>query len=109
MALLKDRYGFEPSPEVRTFTPDLQGLIGWLETQDGATEYNWHCIYNCVVGRFAAAMGKKPCRVWNDESYVELDKVCGGLAAYHQIGACYPWIYAAALTRARALRDRVSA
>jgi hypothetical protein len=49
--LQKDRFGI---PE-NEFTPDLNGLIAWLETQDGATEYSFWSLDDCLICRFVKA------------------------------------------------------
>lgn len=105
MAIFKDRYDFEPNPEVRTFTPDLDGLIAFLETQNGVTEYEWYSVTDCLFCRFAAERGEARSTYLVNPGVQKI----GGIGAYHAIGSVLPWTYAAALTRARALRDRVSA
>jgi hypothetical protein len=77
------------------FTPDLMGLIAWLETQDGATTYDWHnCVGGCLLGMFATALGVESgfyCRV------LELD-----IHRLQVIAMIEPHTYSAALSRARA-------
>src|SRR6516164_1736587 len=45
----------------KPFTPDVAGLIAWLETQDGATEYDYIDGSDCLLCRFAEAiLGRAP-------------------------------------------------
>lgn len=41
----------------RTLTPDLPGLIAWLETQEPEAEYCWVDIRSCLFARFGLALG----------------------------------------------------
>lgn len=44
-----------PEPVERVFTPDLKGLVAWLETQDGAAEYDYMSSKDCLLCRFASS------------------------------------------------------
>lgn len=86
-----------------TFSPDLKGLIAWLETQEPGGDY---CVSNagvCLFGRFHQALGIKP--------VVLFDKMPGhpyygvGLNDLYPsasvIASNHPRTFGAALTRAR--------
>lgn len=80
----------------------LDGLIGWLETQDPATEYDyWNCRGGCLLSQYLYANGI-------DGS---LFRNYGRLSRQEGVGsvvACEPpHTYGAALERARALKETV--
>ena len=103
MSYLREKLPQTDVAPVETFTPDLKGLVKWLETQDPATEYNYHEYCDCLAARFAIAVGHDV----NDQ----LSLI--GFKNYYVICAndpaptpeTYPkpgeWTYGAALTRAR--------
>lgn len=91
----------------RTFTPDLDGLIAWLRTQDGATEYDHMSIHDCLLCRFASVILQR--RSNFREAY---DLFNLRLSAKKRLDdAAYGYgtnggnNYAAALSRAISLRD----
>lgn len=87
----------------RTFSPDLDGLIAWLETQDAATSYDWMDVRGCVMCRFQQARGiPKP---WSTGGGLH-SPFGKDLRNYHNVCGTWPWTYAAALDRARALREQ---
>lgn len=46
--------------EAVRFTPDLRGLIAWLETQDAATVYDEADYRDCILCRFFSVVAGKP-------------------------------------------------
>lgn len=90
----------------KTFTPDLKGLVEWLETQDPETEYNWSLGQTCVVGCFLKAINHPEYPLgacysdgmdgWNTLRFQSNDD-------YMAVTHTRPWTYGAALKRARAL------
>lgn len=94
-----------------TFAPDLTGLIGWLETHYGSSEYDWNNIHGCLVCKFLVAIGKRDTPLTLQEVFGRLDGEHYWVSskAYHAIAGTHPWTFGAALLRARAYRDSVSA
>jgi len=82
----------------RKFTPDLHGLIAWLETQDASTAYDPLSSKDCLICRFASAIAGKPLHFIHACDTVKADY----RAISHTAHLGMP-TYAAALTRARAL------
>jgi hypothetical protein len=91
-----------PAAETK-LTPDIHGLIAWLEKQDGESEYPAESTTDCLICRFAsAALGHRA--EWR-EAYTSLPTAeYLSRAAYGHI-----WVgqnnYADALRRARLMRD----
>lgn len=92
------------TPDVAKADPQsLAGFIAWLETKSVAEEYNWWSTVNCVVGQY--------------RSYVRAHGGFTGVTplldilgdGYYEISRPLPWTFGAALLRARAYRDSVSA
>lgn len=93
MAYPKDKLFTLPLPvgEERTFSPDLKGLIAWLETQEPETAYDFDDIRDCLIARFGKISGLEYYgRAWSDA-----DRRLGGIAVIT------PHTYGAALSRAR--------
>lgn len=88
-----------PTPDAaRPLTPDLDGLVWFLESQNGATTYDWYNTHNCVCCHFYQSLGfKSP---WNNPltTYAELFP---SVEVYRAIGGTLPWTYAAVLERIR--------
>lgn len=82
----------------------LDAFIAWLEKQPGETEYDWYNYHYCIVGRFVTSVRK---------TLPFEERVCrlGGPNYWsvgpwrNDVGLPRPWTYAAALDRARKLRD----
>lgn len=100
MALLKSRADFIPESPVhpKPFTPDIHGLIAWLETQDGEMKYHWPSCRDCLLRRFANVLGA-PC-------YSGMGEFFNGPADEH-VANPRPWTYSAALSRARAFAAKM--
>lgn len=101
---LKDKIADLTEVTLHTFTPDLRGLIAWLETQPGKTSYPWQSYDDCLLCRFASALNGSTC-IWGGvQRILGIDATCDNMpltiAAY---GHNYkgPKTYAAALKRAR--------
>ena len=98
---------FDGNPEQFT-KPDvfsLDSLIAWLRTQPGETFYDWHSN-DCLLCRYLIAQGVEPGRPANTYSwsYSRMAVATKSLAA-----AFYgKTTYAAALSRALALRDKLN-
>lgn len=61
MAYSKDKLFTLPLCEgEQRFSADLKGLIAWLETQDGVTEYNQVDNFDCVLCRFISVVEGRP-------------------------------------------------
>ena len=98
---------FDGNPEQFT-KPDvfsLDSLIAWLRTQPGETFYDWHSN-DCLLCRYLIAQGVEPGRPANTYSwpYSRMAVATESLAAdfYGKT------TYAAALSRALALRDKLN-
>lgn len=90
-----------PAP---TFTPDMRGLIAWLETQPGRTTYPWQSYEDCLLCRFASVLEGTTCGWGAAQRLFGADEICDDMpltiVAY---GPGYKGAktYAAALRRAR--------
>lgn len=49
----------EAKPAPKKLTPDLPGMIAWLETQDPATTYDSWSTEDCLICRFVGAVQGK--------------------------------------------------
>lgn len=101
MSYLKDRLSpslfVESVPvegEKKTFTPDLKGLIAWLETQDGATTYEYWDGHDCLLCRFGKLL----------TGHIGIAE--NGIFHLDAVSFATPWTYSAALSRARAELSR---
>jgi hypothetical protein len=92
---------YDPKWEVKT-KPDpfkLATLIGWLETQEQAKEYDYYnCEGACLLDRYLIAH-KLP---WGNHHYTDL---CNRTNWCRDVAAVHPRTYGAALQRARALAE----
>lgn len=88
---------------VKTDVFSVAGLAAWLETQDGATEYEYLSNENCLVCRYLLARNVPAVRVsslgWRDANHVRHSLPF----AFDDVAVDGPWTYAAALDRCRAL------
>lgn len=104
MALLKSRADFIPDAPVepKPFTPDIHGLIAWLETQDGETEYTYMNAKTCVLAAFAE-------EAFGLSYYYNLGGIFDGpkYVADLKIAEPSPRTYSAALSRARAFAAKM--
>lgn len=87
---------FDSTPTTKPDVFSLEGLAAWLETEDGATEYDyWNAEGKCLIGRYLHS-----CNVFDfSAGYLKF----ANPDARVQIAGARPWTYAAALRRARAL------
>jgi len=72
----------------KTAKPDVmsvEGLVAWLEVQDPHTKYNWENPFTCVFATYLKSVGRE----YHEHSF-DVDIACKR-----------PWIYGAALARAR--------
>ena len=114
MSYLRDKFpDVEAAP--RVFTPDLDGLIAWLETQPPEKTYYPPDSRDCLLCRFYEAVTGTPVESWaivvktllpNADlvSYSPLGMAAYGGDSYFSV-YYEPSTYRAALLRARALRD----
>ncbi|OAF05429.1 hypothetical protein AYJ54_00550 [Bradyrhizobium centrolobii] len=83
----------------------LRSLIGWLETQDPQTKYNWsNCSGGCLIGLWGASVGLSwdaLNRNGNDGQNIYTRMIWGNALA-----AKLPHTFGAALERARAALAR---
>lgn len=87
------------------FTPDLHGLIAWLEGENPETTYNWYdCEGDCLIGHFATATNLNFGVVENTLRQIKPNKI--GPSAYGLIGFKGSWTYGDALQRAKELAAR---
>lgn len=56
-------YDGNPELYVKPDVFSLEGLAAWLETQDGATEYSYSDIGDCLLCRYFRCVGKSVRRV----------------------------------------------
>lgn len=81
--------------------PSLAGLIGWLETQNPTTRYNWSDVSGCLVCKYYDALGVNNwCatdRPWYHDTFG------GDGQKYIFVGGTEPWTYGDALIRARSI------
>lgn len=89
-------------------TPDLRGLIAWLETQEPTTTYQWTGGYEgCVAQQFLIAIGHPvPWSVTSHAAIFGEHWTPGGggdTIKYHAVTNCAPFTFGGALSRARAL------
>jgi hypothetical protein len=92
------------APIAPRITPDLDGLIMWLERQNPAAGYDWNnCDGRCLIGMFYIAIYGTP----YPGDRREFRNVFDGFPenSYGQVCLTKPWTAGAALQRARALRD----
>lgn len=87
-----------PANHVKVDVFSVAGLAAWLETQEGATEYDFHnCDGLCLLDQYLTASGQAG-------RYLKLALL--EVAPFFNLGdlACAePWTYGAALDRCRAL------
>src|ERR1700743_1782875 len=84
----------------KVFTPDLDGLIAWLETQDGATEYTY-ISNDCLLGGFC----RKGLRFDGVCWYIEYPHFAAGGEIDREVARTHPRTFRAALSRALSLRS----
>lgn len=94
-------YKDKPVSEPRTFTPDLAGLIAWLETQDGATEYDSSNPFDCLFARFHKAIGWRAVTGILAPAPQEETCLCWMYQSANEIAYRHPQTYAAAAERAK--------
>ncbi len=87
----------------KTFTPDLRGLVAWLETQNPATEYDFDDTHDCLLCRFSKENGYwrgeygATCAGFGEEQWAMASAAIEGSRGYRKHHG-----YGAALERARA-------
>ena len=106
-------YAPRKSPPIEiTEKPDLsvRGLMQWLETQDGATEYDWLDCYGCLAHKYLVALGLRGRTSQQQENpkYLPmlLSSAFGEYNAYVVIGCADPWTFSAALLRCKEYLER---
>lgn len=81
----------------------LEGLVGWLEKQPAETAYEWFRPEGCLVCKYLQAVtgAEQPWYMpqYPDKQYHEVFPTHD---LYLMVGGSRPWIFGAALTRARA-------
>lgn len=89
--------GLRPLKEVDPFS--LEALVAWLEKQPGGTKYDYLDCGACLLSRFAKTVGHKY------ESVIVLgpDDLGSEEKRMEWIACEAPYIYSAALSRARKL------
>ena len=101
MSYLKDKLLVDTTPQ--TFTPDLRGLVAWLETQNPETVYVYsNCAGACLLDQFASNLPRK--RWYGLTGYwSELERADPSLRqAISNVAIDRPHTFGAALDRARA-------
>jgi len=91
-------YDGNPADHVKPDVFNLEGLAAWLETQDGATEYDFNnCDGLCLLDQYLTSCG-------HEGSYAKLSRTkTGPFSNIGNLACANPWTYAAALDRCRTL------
>lgn len=89
------------------FTPDLDGLIKWLETQEPDAEYDYgNCDGECLISQFVKAIAGRTFSFQAAEKFLGQDHF-GDDRFNPLIAAKSPRSFGAALLRARAARKHL--
>lgn len=99
--MYKEDFNLPAKIAERTFTPDLDGLIAWLETREPNGRYDYmDCAGGCLIDQFLDQfLGRRT-------TYADYTAFGRASRIETAIAVQMPWTYGAALERARTLREQ---